>query len=68
MNPSMITLKDPTVMGALNGLDRDGKPAGQTMTEFADTLRGDPRWRQTKQTQDLTMNTGLGVLKNWGLA
>ena len=67
MNPEMITLKDPTVLGALNGLDQDGKPAGQTMTEFADTLRGDPRWRQTKQTQDLTMNTGLNVLKNWGL-
>lgn len=68
MNPDVITLKDPTIMGALNGVSQDGKPVGRTLTEFADTLRGDPRWRSTKQAQDKAMATGLSVLKNWGLA
>lgn len=68
MSPDAITLKDPTIMGALNGVDKDGKPAGRTLTEFADTLRGDPRWRSTTQARDKAMTTGLAVLKNWGLA
>lgn len=67
MNPNMITMKDPTVMQALNKLGEDGKPVGQTMTEFANTLRGDPRWKQTQQAQDLVMTTGESILKNWGL-
>lgn len=68
MNPDVITLKDPTIMSGLNGVDDKGKPVGRTLTEFADTLRGDPRWKSTTQARDKAMNVGLSVLKNWGLA
>lgn len=67
MNPNAIAVKDPTVMAGMNAIDQDGKPVGRTMTQFADTLRGDPRWRGTKQAQDLVMNTGQQILKDWGL-
>lgn len=67
INPNTIGVKDPTVMSGMNGLDRDGKPVGKTLTEFADTLRGDPRWRGTKAAQDVVMNTGQQILKDWGL-
>lgn len=67
MNPNDLGLKDPTIRAALNGLDQDGKPVGRTLTDFETVLRGDPRWRSTKQAQDKTMNAGLGVLRNWGL-
>lgn len=67
MNPTAIGLKDPTIMSGLNGLDKDGKPTGRTLTDFQDTLRGDPRWRQTKQAMDATMNIGGSVLRGMGL-
>lgn len=67
LNPMDITLKDPTVMRALNGLDQQGKPVGRSLTEFQQVLRGDPRWRSTKQATDKTMATGLSVLKSMGL-
>lgn len=67
MNPQDIDLRDPTIMMGLNGLDGQGKPVGKTLTEFQDILRGDPRWRQTKQAQDKTMSIGRDILKNWGV-
>jgi hypothetical protein len=67
LNPEEIGLRDPTIMSGLNGLDKDGKPVGKTLTEFQDLLRGDPRWRQTKQAQDKTMSIGRGILKDWGV-
>lgn len=68
MSPDAITLKDPTILQGLNGVDQAGKPTGRTLTDFADMLRGDPRWRSTKQATDATMGVGMQVLKNWGLA
>ena len=67
LNPENLGMKDPTIRNALNGLDQDGKPIGQTLTDFETSLRGDPRWRSTKQAQDKSMNVGLGVLRNWGM-
>lgn len=67
VNPSTIGLKDPTIMSALNGLDKDGRPTGKNLVDFQSTLRGDPRWRSTQQAQDKAMNVGNTVLKNMGL-
>lgn len=67
MNPNAITLKDPTIMSALNGMSQDGKPTGKSLVDFQDSLRADPRWRSTKQTQDKTMSIGSSILKAWGL-
>jgi hypothetical protein len=67
MNPSAITMKDPTIMSALNGVDKNGVPTGKTLSEFGDTLRGDPRWRTTDEAMTKTMSTANRILQNWGL-
>jgi NlpC/P60 family len=67
LNPNSISLKDPTIMGGLNGLDAQGNPVGKTLTQFGDMLRGDPRWRSTQQAMDSSMNIGRQVLTNMGL-
>jgi len=67
MNPAAITMKDPTIMGALNSVGQDGKPVGKTLSEFGNTLRGDPRWRMTDEAMTKTMSTGNRILQNWGL-
>lgn len=67
MNPFEITLKDPLIKGALNGIDQKGKPVGMTLVDFQSTLRGDPRWRSTKQAQDKVMNIGSQVLRDMGM-
>lgn len=67
MNPSAITLKDPTIMGALNSIGQDGKPIGKTLSEFSNTLRGDPRWRSSNEAMKQATSTANRILKNWGL-
>lgn len=67
MNPFDITLKDPMIKQAMNGVNQDGKPAGLSVGDFQTMLRGDPRWRTTKQAQDKAMNIGAMVLKNMGV-
>jgi hypothetical protein len=67
MDPNTISLKDPTIMAGLNGVDEKGKPVGRNLVDFQQMLRGDPRWRQTQQAQNQTMNIGNSVLKNMGV-
>lgn len=63
-----ITVFDPTIKSALNGLSSDGKPTGLTLTDFQQKLRSDPRWAKTDAAQNNVFNVGLAVLKNMGLA
>ena len=67
VNPNQLSLRDPTIMSGLNGLDQDGKPVGRTLNDFQQMLRGDPRWRSTQQAQDKAMSVGNSVLKQMGL-
>jgi hypothetical protein len=67
MNPNSISLKDPTITSALNGLDANGKPVGKTITSFQQQLRGDPRWNSTQQAQDQAMSISKQVLNQMGL-
>lgn len=67
MNPSSITLNDPLIKEALNGVNADGKPTGMDQTTFLGRLRNDPRWGATKGAQDQVMNVGHSVLKSMGL-
>lgn len=62
-----ITLFDPTIKSALNGLSPDGKPTGLSLTDFQQRLRSDPRWAKTGAAQSSAFNVGLAVLKNMGL-
>lgn len=62
-----ITLQDPTIKSALNGLNQQGKPTGKTLMDFTTQLRNDPRWASTKGAQDQVMAGANQVLKNFGL-
>lgn len=62
-----IGINDPLVRRALNGLNKDGKPTGMSLTDFQSTLRSDPRWRLTNKAQDMTMKTGIQVLRDMGM-
>lgn len=62
-----ITVFDPTIKSALNGLSPDGKPTGLSLTDFQQRLRNDPRWAKTEAAQNNVFNVGLSVLKDMGL-
>lgn len=62
-----VTLQDPTIKSALNGLNQQGKPTGKTLMDFATQLRNDPRWASTKGAQDQVMSGAHQVLKSFGL-
>lgn len=63
---TQISLSDPLVRSALNGVNKQGKPVGMDLVTFQNVLRNDPRWGKTKKAQDSMMNTGLTVLKDMG--
>jgi hypothetical protein len=67
LNPSAITLNDPLVKEALNGVNADGKPTGMDQTTFLGRLRNDSRWGATQGAQDQVMSVGHSVLKSMGL-
>jgi hypothetical protein len=60
-------LQDPLIRTALNGLNKDGTPAGMSLTDFQSSLRNDPRWRSTRGAQDQAMQLGASVLRDMGL-
>lgn len=62
-----ITVFDPTIKSALNGMSPDGKPTGLSLTDFQQRLRNDPRWAKTDHAQNNVFNVGLSVLKDMGL-
>lgn len=64
---SPLGLQDPTIRKALNGLDANGKPAGISLSDFQTQLRADPRWKQTQNAQNLSLNVGANVLRDMGL-
>lgn len=64
---SNITLFDPKIKAALNGLDANGQPHGMSLTDFENQLRKGPEWLKTKNAREGLMNVGNSVLKNMGL-
>lgn len=67
LNPAKITLNDPLIKQALNGVNTDGKPIGMDQTTFLGRLRNDPRWAGTQDAQDKVLDVGYSVLKSMGL-
>ena len=62
-----ITLDDPTIKSALNGMSPDDKPTGLSLTDFEARLKSDPRWKQTDEARDSAMSASRQVLKDLGL-
>lgn len=66
--PAAVTLKDPLIKQALNGVNQQGKPVGMQLSTFQNVIRNDPRWGRTDAAQNNVMTTGLKVLRDMGLA
>lgn len=62
-----ISLSDPLVSQALNGLDSTGKPTGMDTVDFQSLVRNDPRWKATQNAQNSVMTAGVKVLTDMGL-
>lgn len=60
-------LNDQLIRTALNGVNKEGKPVGLSLTDFQQQLRNDPRWAGTSGAQDKVMATGAQVLRDMGL-
>lgn len=67
VNPATIKLDDPLLQNALAGKDEKGQPATQSVWQFEQTLRQDPRWLKTQNAQDSTMQVAHKVLTDFGM-
>ena len=62
-----INLFDPTIKKALQYKDpKTLQTTSKPLWQFENDLRGDPRWKQTKNAQDSLMQMGHQVLQNFG--
>lgn len=66
MDPDTINLDTPEIKNALMKMGPDGQPYKQTMWEFEQDLRMDPRWDDTKQGQKELTDGSMKMLKDYG--
>lgn len=67
--PGSITLNDRSIKNALQSKDKlTGQNRIKPIWEFENELRNDPRWKQTKNAQDSTMQVAHQVLADFGMA
>lgn len=65
--PGSVNLFDPTIKKALQSKSSDGKSEVMPMWKFENKLREDPRWRQTNNAQNSTMQIARQVLSDFGM-
>lgn len=63
-----IDLFDPTIRKALNLTGPDGKATTQSLGDFENSLRHDPRYLKTQGAQDQFMSTAHSILSSFGFA
>lgn len=63
-----LDLFDPTIRNALNFKGADGKVTSQTMGDFEQSLRNDPRYMKTQGAQDTFSSTAHNILSSFGFA
>jgi hypothetical protein len=67
LNPQAVQINDPLIQQALSTKDSKGQPSSKTVWQFEQDLRNDPRWTKTQNAQDSMMQTGHGILQQFGL-
>jgi peptidoglycan hydrolase-like protein with peptidoglycan-binding domain len=68
VNPSTVNLNDNMIQQALQSKDAQGQPTTQSVWQFEQNLRQDPRYMKTQGAQDQAMALGKKVLTDMGLA
>lgn len=67
MNPEMLTLDDPDIQNALQGIDANtGQVRTKTLWEFQQELRQKPEWGNTAQGRRELNNGAMKMLKDFG--
>jgi len=72
VDPTTIDLSAPTGYGsmitkALQGNGDPNNPTPMTVSDFSNQVRQDPRWLNTQNAKDSIMNSGVQLLRNFGL-
>lgn len=62
-----VSLNDSTIQKALAAKDAKGKPTTQTVWQYEQDLRRDPRWLKTQNAQDEMVGSTRKVLQDFGL-
>lgn len=68
LNPAEVTVDNPAIKRALSGTDKDGNPTSQSVWDFEQGLRQDPRWAYTKNARSELDSVARSVLRDFGLA
>ena len=67
LNPSEISLRDPYMIEALQGVDPEtGKPRAMGLWDFQKALRKDDRWQYTKQANAMADGLASDILETFG--
>ena len=68
LSPGSINLFDPTIKNTLSWVNpQTSKKEAMPMWEFENKLRGDVRWKKTKNAQDSLMQAAHQVLSDFGV-
>lgn len=67
VNPSEISLRDPYIREALQGVDPEtGKPRAMGLWDFQKRLKADDRWQYTKQANSMADGFANDILQMFG--
>ena len=67
VNPSEISLRDPYLRQALQGIDETtGEPKAMGLWDFQKALRKDDRWQYTKQANSMADGLAADILSMFG--
>lgn len=67
IDPNSIRLDDPFIRQATTSLDDKGNPRPQSLWEFQQALRDDPRWMNTNQAVQKVTDIGGSILRRFGI-
>lgn len=68
VGPGQTNLYDPTIISALQYKDPTGQNTSMPLWQFDQSLRSDPRWKQTQNAQDSVMGTAHSILQAFGFS
>lgn len=68
LNPADVNVNDPAIKRALTYRDKDGNATSQSIWDFEQSLRQDPRWGYTKNARTELDSVARSVLRDFGLA
>jgi hypothetical protein len=69
LDPNSVDVFDPTIRKALQYQPDPSKPSTlMPLWQFEQMVRKDPRWLNTSNAKQSAMDTGIQILKDWGLA